>query len=81
MNSERFQRISLSVCALAFIVFVPGAYVRLSESGLGIANAVLVLAIPVATALNAIAAALLLYLLKINYSLNQKAHHTPRVTI
>ena len=35
MNSKIFQRISLAACTLAFIVIVLGAYVRLSDAGLG----------------------------------------------
>lgn len=35
MNSRIFQRISLTACCLAFIVIVLGAYVRLSDAGLG----------------------------------------------
>ncbi len=35
MNNKIFQRISLAACALAFIVIVLGAYVRLSDAGLG----------------------------------------------
>ena len=35
MNSKAFQRISLAACLLAFIVIVLGAYVRLSDAGLG----------------------------------------------
>lgn len=35
MNSRVFQRISLAACSLAFIVIVLGAYVRLSDAGLG----------------------------------------------
>jgi len=35
LNSKIFQRVSLAACALAFIVIVLGAYVRLSDAGLG----------------------------------------------
>lgn len=35
MNSLLFQRISLAACCLAFVVIVLGAYVRLSDAGLG----------------------------------------------
>lgn len=35
MNSKGFQRLSLAACSLAFVVIVLGAYVRLSDAGLG----------------------------------------------
>ena len=35
MNNKWFLRISLAACALAFFVIVLGAYVRLSDAGLG----------------------------------------------
>lgn len=35
MNNKIFQRISLAACCLAFVVIVLGAYVRLSDAGLG----------------------------------------------
>ncbi len=35
LNSKIFQRISLAACCLAFLVIVLGAYVRLSDAGLG----------------------------------------------
>ncbi len=35
LNSKLFQRISLAACCLAFVVIVLGAYVRLSDAGLG----------------------------------------------
>lgn len=35
MNSSLFYKISLSACILAFLVIVLGAYVRLSDAGLG----------------------------------------------
>lgn len=35
LYSKAFQRISLAACSLAFIVIILGAYVRLSDAGLG----------------------------------------------
>ena len=35
MNNKGFQQISLAACYLAFVVIVLGAYVRLSDAGLG----------------------------------------------
>lgn len=35
MNSKAFQRVSLAACCLAYFVIVLGAYVRLSDAGLG----------------------------------------------
>lgn len=35
MNSKLFQRVGLTACLLAFVVIVLGAYVRLSDAGLG----------------------------------------------
>ena len=35
MNSRAFQRVSLAACILAYFVIVLGAYVRLSDAGLG----------------------------------------------
>lgn len=35
MNSKSFLRLSLAACGLAFVVIVLGAYVRLSDAGLG----------------------------------------------
>jgi len=35
LNSRAFQRVSLAACCLAYFVIVLGAYVRLSDAGLG----------------------------------------------